>query len=931
MRNQDPARIAKVATALLQGIISIDSVTSFLNFSSLEDKSSFCHDLNALVHKCLLNQQDIIESVPLVTDLLKRHYRNVSSDETQEKIMHKLATISGEQTTYVATKDIADIGDLLTSSVLLASTLIDAARHPEKIFEQTNMNRLLGGILANTNTLVQNIIMSGFDATSASLGLFVGAGLTALKEDSYQKNNQLNEENLKNIIQKSEILFLDMHKTYATIAQHYRLVLDTLKQQSPVDMDRYQSKLEEWLHLENEFAKEIEQAQNAIAMASAITQQLQSQRRLGRVQDTLNTALIMAAISGPPGIIASSIIKSITSVGLILADSSITTSARLNHGIADNGLIIVTDAQSLKDAIARIPHAMDAVVAIAGPHLTPLVKFNINIEATIFDRSQLAKRLVSTMRDACSCSLGFSKSIPTVPAPLIFGAGENITTHHEQKTAIKNRLKELNTIQEELNKQAEFITFVAQELMAQKKPWPVVVNMDELLKVLNDTHQEIEKQAQSLRAQLGTAYLQQTPPPEGKKLLDRLDAHCKAFTDKRKQLDALHIQLGQTPHQLLFKQGIPVHLSHLSEEERQKIVTSYASRSQARSMWLSEIHFKLDTLEKLFSECEKLGRGHHLKNAREGLDEIEIQLLLLDKILKTANVSTQEIALYKDAVRKLQIVANKAVQIDKARIEYATENPHRLATAQSQYEDLSQFHQHLISYAENANEDALQINLHANVDTSQSLAVQLHQAERSLMPSVEKALMQPTPIHINIIDDTDAIISPDRTFFGFTKHQDMEKNVQEKVAALLSRQPHPEIVQVMPLKAINQNLILSCESDMSLLKNVIEGLKTEIQWMSRLKDALGVKGVSIANLDNVITYYHQQITCLEALSKGNCFKLDEHSEPTSKVEAIHNFKRKLHIAYHEKSVVEELNRANLALENLRQPPPSPALTLSALL
>jgi len=146
-----------------------------------------------------------------------------------------------------------------------------------------------------------------------------------------------------------------------------------------------------------------------------------------------------------------------------------------------------------------------------------------------------------------------------------------------------------------------------------------------------------------------------------------------------------------------------------------------------------------------------------------------------------------------------------------------------------------------------------------------------------LASEVESELAQPTPIVLSQLDKTDTTVSPNRNFFGLTKHIDMQTAVEKKVSELNDTYFLPAI-QIMPLRPIDETLLSSLRGKPSALESVIEGLKTEIQWFEKFKAECEKKEVKIINIEEMTKYYQHQVSALEIICQDKSKSLGKSSD-----------------------------------------------------
>jgi hypothetical protein len=121
-------------------------------------------------------------------------------------------------------------------------------------------------------------------------------------------------------------------------------------------------------------------------------------------------------------------------------------------------------------------------------------------------------------------------------------------------------------------------------------------------------------------------------------------------------------------------------------------------------------------------------------------------------------------------------------------------------------------------------------------------------------------------------------------------------------------------------RGISEELLAKCQGQYNSLEKAIEGLKTEIQWVSKFQHACEGKGITISNRDNLIQHYQQQIEILEAVCQNKSQRLGGTLTSTSTLSTMSSFKARFQNTVHESlnhGAENELAKAKKTLEEIR--------------
>jgi len=102
---------------------------------------------------------------------------------------------------------------------------------------------------------------------------------------------------------------------------------------------------------------------------------------------------------------------------------------------------------------------------------------------------------------------------------------------------------------------------------------------------------------------------------------------------------------------------------------------------------------------------------------------------------------------------------------------------------------------------------------------------------------------------------------PERDAFGLWKDDDRKVGVYDKTIGLIANKS--KNIQIEPLKIpTNKHLLAACRGDLANLSLIIEGIKTEMQWVTKFMEATNGQ-VRILNANQLLLYYKTQVERLE--------------------------------------------------------------------
>lgn len=896
--------INSIAKMILLGLLPLDVVANSFQFAE-EQRNHFVAEMGPLIRQCLVDYDAM--------DIHASHLSGQLQQYQQRSSVLKSRANEEESAAAALVTNHSQSEELelpITPGAQLAFTLISFLKDPVKRSNPDSWLSLSTNTLAGTHSILKNTALLGLSTVSSSgIAAGVNAGVSLIREYQYQRREGKRKEELNNTIAEAEKSYLVLHQMYDIVATHYQTALAEVENTQGAKSTQYRQTMNEWLMAEQYFEEQVKQQQQNIATTSAFSQQAQSKRRIDRVVDGISTVVSMAHFSGPPGMIASTLIKGFASLGTMVGHSMAEQSAHFNHSLTSaTKVLLITDTESLEKAQEQLSHSVNPAVALSGPTLGVRFIKGISVDRIIYTDSALAEQLTADVGGRCSCSFSLSKAIPEIPTVDPIEKGQSYTNNPDLKKGGKDKLKALVEAQKALTSEQDFLYALGSKMMQKHKPWPYVVNYAELSKSLVDAHEAIKKTKEEVREQMGRDY-SSNRNSEGMRLLAELGTFEKKFETNLKYMRTVGEELENTPHRCLFV------------NERQSAIRIYTGSTKAREMLLTDIEFKTNAIEQLINHCEKLGKGRHITNMGEAINELQTQLDILEKSALNSDESHHDDWIRLSACReKLDIVTNKGAYLDKLRIEYVTASKAQEHTRRAQYQELSSLQGSLLSYGDNLPD------IHLNLTTQSlrqarkagtSIFQQVNSIQQEMLGSLKEDLEEATPIDRSQLSKTDAIVSPNRVYFGFSKHEDMEQEIKEKLTQL-TKDPLIDTLQVMPLRAIDEDIIASCQGRLDLLTKVIEGLKTEIQWLNKFQDACELNRISIANMAKLSVYYERQLQILTTTCEHRTEVLGSIQKAGSSTKSsLVEMKSRLHNVIHEHDPEIELAKAYVALDSVK--------------
>lgn len=726
--------------------------------------------------------------------------------------------------------------DILGIASVPGITGVGAALHYKNNRNNTNAAALTAGTISTAYNIAEKTLFAANTAAEiVPLAAEVGIITSALKEYQYQQQHKENQFQLDETMQAAENRYLQLHQLYAKVSNHFQKILTEIKASSSENTSLYKDTLEQWLSVDRLINAQIEKTQANIALDSAQLQVLESLRRMDRAKDIINVALVGTALLGPPGMLAGSIAKGMCSVVTALGAASIENSARFNHGVLPHHKhLLISNADSLSAARGQMSTLTTPLIEFSGPELKP----------TFFDgaktRDFYLGSIASQAKDRLSCLLAFSEALPNVPLIEPEEPGKNFTNSPALKEKGKKQLSELFTAEEAIIRQIDHLLGVSEKVMSQSLGHHALpLNTDSLIQELNETYRRIQVSREAIAQQMGTDY-----KGEGLVLINKMEAIDNQFQKKMTELSNTNKKLQKTVHAQLFLNGAPRDLSQVAKNspEHHRLLEYYSESLGARVQWNKDIQFRLNAVDELLQSCETTQNGKYIPNLTTLVEEIKREMALLkeSKTLAKTYTSDQQEALITNSNEQLMAkLQRRTIDLQIARIGYLGSASPEQMSPQEKHEEIAQ------------------IKRFSQKDES-VVPQYILEAERRRLEALEGGLKQPTPINQEELSQTTAIVSPNRVFFGMNKHSEMHASIADKISHIEEN----SIIQIMPLRGIKASQLHACEGSVNHLESVIEGLKTEMQWVKEFQRLAPERGIVVANTEQLNQYYQQQLDVL---------------------------------------------------------------------
>ncbi len=840
-----------IATVLLRQLIDPEQVALHFNMEGEAREALLQETKRALEH--LETYADFQATLNIFTPRLHDRLNALAQESAsvkKETHLQKAASAASKQnvTPYELSESI-NITGLLTPSLLLASAVLDMLSNPHQFRDKEQLVKCSTSLLVNTNQVIQNSAIQGLTLTLGSItAVGIGLGVGIMREYRFRLDKREYQAQLAQTITTAEDAYLEIHKNYAIMCMAYQARINQIKFRTVFDEAEYRQIIDAWLATERYYQGQIQLHQKEIANISAVNQRMHSSHRLDRAMDTLNTFLTLTAFSGPPGLLAATIIRAFAGIGLTLSNLVIQDTARFNHGIRhENSIVLLSDTDSIEDAIEVLGHTINPFIGLSGPILRPFKIAGFNIDALLYTHAALAKKLVMQAKGRPSCSFSFSTNLPEIPKATLSASAAPYSLNTELRQSHFKVLKELVAVATTLIDEGTYLWFLGWELRKIDSIWPYVVNYQDLIFALSESAQEIDEQLAVILNHMGDNTVKTA---EETRLIAELKRKTVIIEDRcNNELKKQSIELQKTPHNVLFNEGMAIHLQEASLAELRKIKDTYYAHPEARNHWLNEICFHLDGINQLINACLSINVTRYLQNLNQVIVELRTNIDILNQIYAehdNSHFSTQELTRCQRAENSLHRIAIQNQLLMKDREKHITLNPNGLDCPQDRYVELIKLqHQRLLG--NRATPSILEESNHPD------------HVSRRFLTHLESRLVQPTPVHLDELENI-RIISPNRTFFGMRKHQDMKRDVTAKLEALLQSSTSPLKLQIMPLQGVDEPILASCRSNYQRLNYLIEGLKTEIQWVTQLQHISVLRDVKVINVDSTYEFYQQQIS-----------------------------------------------------------------------
>ena len=879
-----------ITSVLLKRLISPEEVAAHFKLEGRSREALLQETSRALQH--LDAQRSFQETLHLFAPRLHQCLSAMAQEPSSEiKInpLQKTANAASKQNVSpYEISSVVEMGALLTPSLMLASAVLDILNNPNQLRDREHVVKCTTSLLVNTHQIVQHSAVQGLTLAMGSIAAVgVGVGVGLMREYRFRLDKRAHQEQLQQTIVSAEDAYLEIHKRYAIMCMAYQAKTNDLKAKSEFDEADYRQTIDLWLATERYYQGQIQHHQKEIASISALNQRMQSSHRLDRAMDMLNTFLTLTAFSGPPGLLAATIIRTFAGIGMTLGNLVIQETARFNHGIRhDNSVVLLSDMDSIDAAIDVLGHTIHPFIGLSGPILRPLTIAGFNIDKWLHTHASLAKKLVMQAQGRQSCSFSFLSNLPDIPQAERRASVVPYALNRDMRQADNKVLKALTVVADNLIEEAFYLWFLGWKHREVHTIWPYVVNYQDLIFALSDSAQEIDEQLAVILNYMGGDTVK---TQEETHLI--ADIQRKIAVIQHQCKNDLHIQyleLQKTPHHVLFKEGMAIHLQEACPTEIQTIKDTYFSCPEARSHWLNEICFHLNAMTRLIDSCLLMSGTRYIQNLNQVILELRSHLDVLNQMYidhDRADFPTQELNRCERAKNMLHRIVMQNQLLMQRREMHITQNPNGLDCPQDRYVELVKLqHQRLLG--NRVTPSILEESKHPNCVSQRFLS------------HLESRLVHPTPVDLQDLEDV-RMISPHRVFFGIHKHQDMQRDVNDKLDGLLSSKVSTLRLQIMPLQGIDERILASCQSNYQRLKDLIEGLKTEIQWVTQLKHVSEHRNVKLLNLDSVYDFYQQQLNLFRKICLNKQAVLGEPPKTAAFFSTLSCYKTQVQNSLHE--------------------------------
>ncbi|MDP1573710.1 MAG: hypothetical protein Q8L78_02075 [Coxiellaceae bacterium] len=819
-------------------------------------QTAFLSDIEAMRTELLLDGRSISDPNKAFEAILKKYQElQITSEEILQDIIAKkslkeMAVSSALQKIVSNTADYlfmpeSDIPNLSDSLLEMITPLQDAKESLHSIASNS-----LGSVI--TDSVIPSVW---------------GIAGSIIDESRHQTAVKKLEAQLSKVIESVENTYKKFQSAYANIANTYANALEKIKKSSPLDEALYEKTLLSWLNEERYLEQQITLQQERIAIVSAMLQEKQSARRMERMTTALSMVVSLSSLAGSPAVVAGMAIKLAIDTGCAVGNILIKESAELNHGIMQlRDILLISDDKSINDAKSILHRTQTPSIAFSGTLLELDKLLDVDLAKKGFQAVQFSETLVEKFAD--TLSQAFAKKaegqscctyMPTTSLyytlhfnPTTLSA--NFSTNPELKKLGKQIIQELIVKSKSLL--AELILFekTTDKLIKQNNPVIYMTNFDAFQSTLEQTLKKMQEQKSIILEHMGDHY-KSNPKNDGMNALKELEILAEKIQSKLESLPTKKLYFDNAPHATFFKNGEPLNLSAITDIEKSHIVIAYSGNelaiTHARNAFFNDIQLNIKAAETLLESVSKQ-QGKYIKNFGSALNALYIKLSLLSETEPASDKIKVAIA---TGCKALLALSDKAILQITIRLNYL--NTHKKNYTPQQYQEALSMLQISLQEIKIFYQSIPNVTFPIKITQIENQMIQI---KKGNLASLESALINaPTLMYtVGNVNNT-TIKSTSRLFFGNCKHSEMENDITKKIMVL--EKAGINKLQLAPLKPISEEMIVNCKADPSMLKKLIEGLKTEIQYVALFKEKCGRK-IEIENLQALLQAYDQQCTLL---------------------------------------------------------------------
>lgn len=944
----ESTRGVALAQAIYLGFLDIKTVAAKLKLTTKEQAV-----LQESYHDVLLSTQtDGLSTLSQTCETFLKEFDERSSHQIFD-LVDELSKNSNEQQINVSDTSNNSSNDaqsgLLTiapESLFLAASVVATLRGLKSSGCQsaTPVAEHSEGLTINAYSLLHDTVLNNADnILSSVLGTEVETLVGFLKEYNATQEKQVKQREHTETLTNAEQRVTKSHLMYKNLEEFYNNQYEQAQKNYPDEPEKTKAILKEWLSIHRVFTRYLDDITQHVVKMGASVQEHESKIRLKRITSVMNAMASGLMLAGPPGHIASILIKQATSLGQNASDSYVTNSSHDNWGVIHHQpYVLITEEDDLPAAQAKVRALESPTITITGPILRGKLKvLGQSLPSDLIQSydSMAQREIKEKALNRTCCSFSFLNAFPAKPEPITFDAATRFSdpkikaTYKERLNFINNTLKHIEDEQLWLMSLANNMTSGDLAIHDEKQSWPYVLNAKELQLFLKNYASELAVEVQSIHHVMDESHYQ----GEANAWIQEIQQHIKQINNQESRLSMSNESLNESINaQLLYKDGKIRSWDTLSQQERSHMAIEYARHPEAAKALQCQYDYTLSSLEQLTTACEALHEGRHLQNSPEALQELITQSQLLLGITSEQSSNAQVTSKINERINRL---GTRFLALDQARAMHISMLlSHKAISLLDAYHALTSLEEKMQQYPS---------KISNKNEVYQKTIDVIHQQLDQLIwnPALHQSLQNPTPLQLDKLQEGAHVIFPDRGAFGLRKHQEMAEHVARTLQNHLKNYPDITEFQVMPLNAIDEQLIAQCRNDQKKLGSAIEGLKTEIQWVTALNNyTLEHNTPPLANRQLLVQHYERQLNRLTEL-----YQHKEKTLPTAyhKTYAEHHGIALGNVAAKIGSVMtntirdsqaantlgmvnvrDELAKATLALQSLRvQPSQAPLLTL----